>query len=90
MADNGCHLFDEGEQGQPAFKFQRVGDRVDVSVVDSEIGDGAGDLEWGVKSCTIAEFNAGVATFIAELASSLEEIAPGVGRRWVHSLENSR
>lgn len=89
-ADDGCHRFDEGEQGQPAFNFQRVGDRVDVSVVDSDIGDGPGDLEWGVKSCTIAELNAGVAKFIAELASSLEEAAPGVGRRWVHSLATSR
>jgi hypothetical protein len=52
--DSACHVFDEGEQGQPAFRFQRDGDRVDISIVDSKISDGVGDPEWGTKSCTLA------------------------------------
>jgi hypothetical protein len=81
--DSASYLFDEGEQGQPAFRFQRVGDRVDVSIVDSAISDGEGDPVWGTKSCTFAAFAAGIAAFLAELASALEEAAPGVGREWV-------
>jgi hypothetical protein len=87
--DGGRHVFDEGEQGQPAFKFERVGDRVNVSVVDSEISDGVGDPEWGIQSCTVVEFTTGVTNFFATLESTLEEAAPGVGRLWVHRFGNS-
>lgn len=89
VKDGACHLFDEGEQGQPAFQFRRVGDRVDVSVLDSEMSDGVGDSEWGTRSCTLAEFDAGIAAFVAELASILDEAAPGVGRLWVQRHGNS-
>lgn len=78
-----CHVFDEGEQGQPAFKFQRSGDLVEVSVVDSQLSDGIGDPEWGTRTCTIGEFQDGVSAFFAELTSALEAAAPGVGRLWV-------
>jgi hypothetical protein len=88
-AKSACHVFDEGEQGQPAFRFQRDGDRVNVSVVDSEISDGIGDSAWGTRSCTLAEFNSGIEAFLEELASTLENSAPGVGREWVHSFESS-
>jgi len=60
VASGSCHIFDEGEQGQPAFKFDRVDDSVPVSVVDSEISDGVGEAEWGTRACTLAEFNAGI------------------------------
>lgn len=40
------HTFDEGEQGQPAFVFEREGDRGFLTVADSEISDGEGDPDW--------------------------------------------
>jgi hypothetical protein len=87
--DESRHVFDEGEQGQPAFHFQRVGDRVDVTVVDSDLSGGIGDPEWGIRSCTHAEFDAGVSSFLATLESTLESAAPGIGRSWVHRVRYS-
>jgi hypothetical protein len=77
------HLFDEGEQGQPAFLFQRRGDTIDVAVVDSEISDGRGDTKWGTRSCSCASFDAEVSRFLEEFESTLETAAPGVGRAWM-------
>jgi hypothetical protein len=45
-SETGRHTFDEGEQGQPAFVFEREGDRGFVTVADSEISDGRGDPDW--------------------------------------------
>ncbi len=42
----GRHIYDEGEQGQPAFVFQRDGDRAFFSIITSEISDGEGRPDW--------------------------------------------
>jgi hypothetical protein len=85
----GCHTFDEGEQGQPAFRFERIDDRVEVSVVDSDLSGAAGDHDWGVRSCYVSEFQRGVTAFLAELALTLEDAAPGVGRSWTQHAAGS-
>jgi hypothetical protein len=36
----GRYVFDEGEQGQPAFVFEREGDQGFFSIAASEISDG--------------------------------------------------
>ena len=58
-------------------------------MVDSGISDGVGEAEWGTRACTLAEFNAGIAAFFTRLASTLEDAAPGVGKRWVQNLQGS-
>ena len=81
-AEDSCHVFDEGEQGQPAFRFRRVGDRIEVSIVDSVSGAG-GDPEWGTHSCTASDFDSGISSFVRQLATDLERSSPGIGRSWV-------
>jgi hypothetical protein len=85
-SDPARHLYDECEQGQPAFLFERRGETVTVSVVDSELGDGVGNPEWGRRSCSLAEFGTEVERFVSELEAILEDAAPGNGRAWVRSL----
>jgi hypothetical protein len=88
-SERGRHLFDEGEQGQPAFLFERKGDRVLVSVVDSELSGAAGDPAWGVRTCSFDELDLGVSMFLSELESLLERAAPGVGRSWIQWVSTS-
>jgi hypothetical protein len=40
------YLYDQGEEGQPGFLFQRRGDRSLLSVVDSQISDEKADPAW--------------------------------------------
>jgi hypothetical protein len=82
------YVFDECEQGQPAFRFQRVGDRVEVSIVASASG-AAGDLEWGTHSCVISDFDDGISSFLSQLSTEFERASPGVGRRWVEHQQTS-
>lgn len=84
-SDPARHLYDECEQGQPAFLFERFGESVTISIVDSELGDGLGSPEWGRRSCPLAEFGTEVARFVEELEGILETAAPGNGRAWVRS-----
>jgi hypothetical protein len=86
-SDPARHLYDECEQGQPAFLFERHGEIVTVSIVDSELGDGVGSPEWGRRTCSLAEFETEVGRFISELETTLEDAAPGNGRDWVRSLQ---
>jgi len=44
-SENTSYLFDEGEQGQPAYLFERQGNHGFLSIVDSK-WEGKGDPEW--------------------------------------------
>jgi hypothetical protein len=54
-ATDGRYVFDEGEQGQPAFAFERCEDRVLVSVLRSKISDAGGDDNWHKVPCRASE-----------------------------------
>jgi hypothetical protein len=84
-SDPARHLYDECEQGQPAFLFERFGDVVSVAIVDSELGDGIGSPEWGRHSCSLADFETEVERFALYLEVLLESAAPGNGRAWVRA-----
>jgi len=75
------YVYDEGEQGQPAFQFERGGDDVYVSVVDSEI-DGAGDPEWGVQTCRFDDLQVGIERFLASMRELGNNISPNTGEEW--------
>jgi hypothetical protein len=75
------YVYDEGEQGQPAFRFARHGDEIEVSVIDSQV-DGKGDPDWGTQVCGFAEFCHEVEAFQAELRRRLDEEAPDAGKKW--------
>jgi hypothetical protein len=77
------HLFDEGEQGQPAFLFRREGGQIYVSVVDSALSDTPGDSEWQRVACTVEEFTTGIDLFLQNLRSTLEkEMKPAAFDHW--------
>ena len=81
MANPARYVYDECEQGQPAYLFARSGDRVEVSVIDSE-GDGAGSPEWGVQLCALHELVAAVDEFLAALWDRLRREARPAAREW--------
>ncbi len=47
----GEYTFDEGEQGQPAFQFVRVGDEIVFSITESVLAGGRADTEWQGVRC---------------------------------------
>jgi hypothetical protein len=78
----GEYTFDEGEQGQPAFKFVRVGDEVAFSINESLLGGGAADSEWQDVRFPYRDFRAAVLLFFDELRAMLRQQAPEVWERW--------
>jgi hypothetical protein len=77
------YLFDEGEQGQPAFLFQREGASIHTSVVDSAISGAVGDSDWRRVPCTVEEFVGGLDQFLTALHRSLAtELKPSILAMW--------
>ena len=79
--DPSRYVYDECEQGQPAYLFARSGDRVEISVIDSE-GDGCGSPEWGVQTCSLDDFTAAVDAFLSTLWDRLKREAKPVALSW--------
>ena len=75
-------VFDEGEQGQPAFVFEREGALLLVSVAASELGGGRAESEWQRIACPFVDFEAGVEAFLAGFRARLVQEAPAVGELW--------
>jgi len=81
------YVFDEGEQGQPAYEFVREASTLWVSVVASEVSDGEADPSWQRVPCDYAEFREAVLGFLSRLQELLRA-AYGVSvgewwRKWV-------
>ena len=65
--DKTRYVFDEGEQGQPAYEFIRDGCSLWVSVIDSRLSDGLADPSWQRVHCQYAHFRAAVQGFLGRL-----------------------
>jgi hypothetical protein len=78
----GEYTFDEGEQGQPAFQFARVGDDVAFSINESVLADGAADPEWQDVRFPYRDFRAAVLLFLDELRAKLRQQVPKAWERW--------
>lgn len=79
----GEYTFDEGEQGQPAFKFVRVGDEVAFSINESLLGGGVADPEWQDVRFAYQNLRAAVLVFfLDELRSVLRQEASSTWERW--------
>jgi hypothetical protein len=76
------YLYDEGEQGQPAYRFSRRGETVYVSVVDSQISDGVGDPGWQDVPSQYEEFCGQVEKFLGDLHEVVKAEAPSVAKYW--------
>jgi hypothetical protein len=87
-AADGEYVFDEGEQGQPAFAFERSGKQVLVSVLPSLIGGGRGDESWTKVACDADEFFAAIDRVLDQIREQV--IALGAqGQHWWRSVSRS-
>lgn len=70
------YVFEECEQGQPAFLFERVGEMAFVSIVDSTMGDGPGDAEWQRVPCKAADLLTAIDRFFVALRARMLGAGP--------------
>jgi len=66
------HEFDEGEEGQPSFVFEREGARAFLTIADSELSGGVGDPEWQRVEFLAADFVSEVDRVRSEFAQRLK------------------
>ncbi|MBX3218999.1 MAG: hypothetical protein KF795_00690 [Labilithrix sp.] len=79
---SGEHTFDEGEQGQPAFTFQRIGEDVSFSINESVLGGGPADPEWQDVRFPYGAFRTAVVAFLDDLREQLRRHAPDGWEPW--------
>ncbi|MFN6564919.1 MAG: hypothetical protein RMY28_034690 [Nostoc sp. ChiSLP01] len=77
------YCFDEGEQGQPAFLFEREGETMYLSIIDSAISDGEGNDEWQKVRFSYREFISEYEAFYKRFCAELQRLAPTAAREWV-------
>jgi len=76
------YVFDEGEQGQPAFQFKREGEVLLVSVIDSQVADGSADPSFQSVRCNWTEFAAQMESFLYYLHHAQHAAPPRKGPPW--------
>lgn len=76
------HTYDEGEQGQPAFLFEREANNLLVSIVDSQLSDGSAHPDWRRVGCHFSDFERGVDKFLVDLRMHLASEAPQFAEQW--------
>ena len=76
------YLYDEGEQGQPAFLFERDGDAAWLSIVASQLSDGQALPEWQRAKFSFSDFERSVLQFAASLRRQVEAESPRFGKSW--------
>ena len=81
-SESAIYVFDEGEQGQPAFEFRRRGDMLFVSVVESLLSGASADLKFQSVSCSWFDFHVEVQRFFTEFQQALLIAAPVSGEAW--------
>lgn len=79
----GRHVFDEGEQGQPAFVFERDGDCGFFSIAASELSGADADPDWQRVEFLLAEFVAAVTDLQASFATDLRAASPTEAEAWL-------
>jgi hypothetical protein len=77
------HTFDEGEQGQPAFVFEREGDRGYFTITTSESSDGGPHADWQRVEFSPSDFVAAHDRFRASFLAELRAAAPAVAEVWI-------
>jgi hypothetical protein len=79
----GRHVFDEGEQGQPAFVFERDDSRGYFTLAASELSGAEGDAEWQRVEFSPLDFIAAYGDFRSSFVAALKLAAPGVAETWL-------
>ena len=81
--DGGRHVFDEGEQGQPAFVFERSEACGHFSIAPSDLSGADGDPDWERIAFSPADFIAALARLRAEFEAEILRESPNLGARWL-------
>jgi hypothetical protein len=76
------YTYDEGEQGQPAFLFERDAHALHISIIDSELSDGEAHPDWQRVPCSFPEFEHSAATFLTDFRQHLCTVAPQFAAEW--------
>jgi len=76
------HVFDEGEQGQPAFVFERRGDKVFFSIRDSKFSGGKADPDWQEIEFTVGDFIIAYQGFVSSLLSWMR-VTSTIAQNWL-------
>lgn len=76
------HTYDEGEQGQPAFLFERDASSLFISIVDSALSDGAAHPDWQRISCSFTDFEYSATAFLTDFRQHLRTVAPEFAAEW--------
>jgi hypothetical protein len=87
VAPTGRYVFDEGEQGQPAYEFARESDAVLISLTASELSGAGAVSGWQRVPCPYVVFETAVSRFLTELRALLDanagDGAEAVWHRWM-------
>ena len=75
-------VFDAGDQGQPAFVFERRGDKVLFSIRDSEFSGGKADPEWQEIEFEVADFLTAYQGFVDLLLATMATTSV-VAQNWL-------
>jgi hypothetical protein len=82
-AEEARYVFDEGEQGQPAYVFERKGRVAYISIVDSEFSGGTADPEWHEVECAASDLISACLDVCRQFAGHLRSVAPTVADAWL-------
>ena len=77
------YVFDEGEQGQPAFVFERAGDQAYFSITKSEFSGGEADPDWQRIEFSPDDFFAEHTRFRESFFAAVRVAAPHVADQWI-------
>ncbi|MEC4982941.1 MAG: hypothetical protein SAJ37_15870 [Oscillatoria sp. PMC 1068.18] len=80
---NSVYVFDEGEQGQPAFLFERKGEMMYLSIVDSRLSDGKGEKNWQKVEFSYRDFVREYEGFCQQFFAEIEKAASQTAPLWV-------
>jgi hypothetical protein len=84
------HTFDEGEQGQPAFVFEREDSRAYFSIAAAEFSGGVADPDWQRVEFSPSDFLAEHARFRESFFATLRADAPKVAELWIRNHDPQR
>jgi len=88
--DGGRYVFDEGEQGQPAFEFSRRDGHGYLSIIKSAFSDADGDEAWQDITFDPDEFIEALKALLDDFKARLSEKSPKVAPRWLAKIELDR
>jgi hypothetical protein len=84
------YVFDEGEQGQPAYRFERDGETAYLSIVDSALSDGVADPDFQRVPFRWFDLEPALKQFGQTLLEQLALLAPSQIEHWKRLLESGR